>query len=191
MGMPDVVRRWTREEVLALPDDGNRYELIDGELLVTPSPRVVHQLAVWALYDRVQPYVQAHRLGRTGLAPSDLDLESGQFVQPDLFVGSLYQGRLPREWPEFRVPLLIAEVLSPSTALTDRIKKRRRYQASRVGEYWIVDVDARVIERWRPDDERPEILAERIEWQPRPDIAPLAIDLSEYFREVWDESSPG
>ncbi|HEX9755437.1 MAG TPA: hypothetical protein VGA42_07000 [Gemmatimonadales bacterium] len=45
MGMPDLARRWTREEVLALPDDGNRYELIDGELLVTPSPRPLHQLA--------------------------------------------------------------------------------------------------------------------------------------------------
>lgn len=82
-------------------------------------------------------------------------------MQPGLFVVSLYKGRLPREWPEFGVPLFIAEVLSPSTTLNDRIKKRRRYQASRVGEYWIVDVDARVIERWRPDDER------------------------------WDESSPG
>ena len=57
MGMPDVVKRWTREEVLALPDDGNRYELIDGELLVSLSPRALHQRAVWALYDRVHPYV--------------------------------------------------------------------------------------------------------------------------------------
>ena len=103
----------------------------------------------------------------------------------------LREGKLPRERPEFGIPLLIAEVLSPSTALNDRITNRRRFQASRVGEYWIVDVDGRVIERWRPDAERPEILAERVEWQPRPGIPPLAIDLSEYFREVWGESSPG
>ena len=86
MGMPDALRRWTRQEVLALPDDGNRYELIDGELVVSPSPRVLHQLAVWALNDRVSPYVRGLGLGITGLAPADLDLRSGQVVQPDLFV---------------------------------------------------------------------------------------------------------
>jgi len=188
MVMPDVVKRWTREEVQALPDDGNRYELVDGELLVTPSPRPIHQVAVWALYDRIAPYVRSHRLGLAGLAPSDLDLESGQSVQPDLFVVSLRDGRVPLAWPDFGIPLLIAEVLSPSTALNDRTKKRRRYQASQVGEYWIVDVDARVIERWRPDDERPEILAERIGWQPDPTFAPLTLELASYFKEVWGET---
>jgi Uma2 family endonuclease len=185
--MPNLARRWTREEVLALPDDGNRYELIDGELLVTPSPRALHQRAVWALYDRVHPYVRANRLGRTGLAPSDLDLESGQSVQPDLFVAPLRDGREPIEWPEFGIPLLIAEVLSPSTALSDRTTKRRRYQRSRVGEYWIVDVDARVIERWRPDDGRPEILTDDLVWQPDKSAAALTIYLPGYFREIWGE----
>jgi Uma2 family endonuclease len=188
MGMPNLARRWTREEVLALPDDGNRYELIDCELLVTPSPRALHQRAVWALYDRVHPYVRANRLGRTGLAPSDLDLESGQSVQPDLFVVPLRDGREPIEWSEFGIPLLIAEVLSPSTALSDRTTKRRRYQRSRVGEYWIVDIDARVIERWRPDDGRPEILSEQLEWLPDSTMPPLVVDLAEYFREVWAET---
>jgi Uma2 family endonuclease len=68
MGWPDPAGRWTSEEVLALPDDGMRYEVIDGELLVTPSPRPLHQLAVWEFYDRIYPYVRAHRLGgRSGL----------------------------------------------------------------------------------------------------------------------------
>ena len=186
MVMPDVARRWTREEVLALPEDGNRYELLDGELLVTPSPRGIHQAAVWALYDRVQAYVSRHGLGRTGLAPSDLDLHSGQSLQPDLFVFRRQQ-RGPLEWSEVGIPRLIAEVLSPSTAHNDRNRKRRRYQRSGVGEYWIVDVDARLIERWRPDDERPEILTERIEWQPEPGLPPLVVELEEYFREVYGE----
>lgn len=188
MGMPDAVRRWTREEVLALPDDGNRYELIDGELLVSPSPRVLHQLAVWALYDRVSPYVRQHRLGVTGLAPVDLDLQSGQWVQPDLFVaGRRPDGRAPMAWPEFGVPLFVAEVLSPSTARYDRITKRRRYQRSGVGQYWIIDVDARAVERWCPGDDRPEIVADRITWSPPDAPEPLMIELVEYFREVWNE----
>src|SRR3990170_3555458 len=186
MGMPDLAKRWTREEVLALPDDGNRYELLDGELLVTPSPRVIHQTAVLALYDRIQPYVRQHRLGRTCLSPADLDFRSGQLLQPDLFV---YAGSLrgPLEWSDIGIPLLVAEVLSPSTALNDRNRKRRRYQESGVGEYWIVDTDARLIERWRPNHERPEIVTERIEWHPAEPVLPLVIDLADYFSEVWGE----
>lgn len=59
MDMAQVAKRWTREEVLALPDDGNRYELVDGELLVSPSPRALHQVAVTVWCDRVKPYVTA------------------------------------------------------------------------------------------------------------------------------------
>jgi Uma2 family endonuclease len=185
--MPGVAKRWTREEVLALPDDGKRYELLDGELLVSPSPTGIHQRAVLKLYDRIQPYVRSHKLGAVALAPADLDFRSGQLLQPDLFVSAYWQGREPLHWAEFGIPFLIVEVLSPSTALNDRNRKRRRYQESGAGEYWIVDTDARLIERWKPEDVRPEILTERIEWQPEPSVSALAIDLTEYFREVWGE----
>lgn len=188
MGMPEVAKRWTREEVLALPDDGNRYELLDGELLVSPSPRGIHQRAVWALYDRIKPYVRSRHLGVTGCSPADLDLRSGQLLQPDLFVVPLVDGKEPLEWPEFGIPLLVVEVLSPSTAIYDRNRKRKKYQQARAGEYWIVDTDARLIERWKAEDERPEILAERIEWWPDSRVEPLGIDLTEYFREVWGET---
>ncbi len=183
MGMPDLARRWTREEVLALPDDGNRYELLDGELLVSPSPRPLHQLALDALYDRLQPYVRQHQLGRTLHSPADLDFRSGQLLQPDLFVYPDPPGGL-REWSQIGIPILVVEVLSPSTALHDRNRKRRRYQDFGVPEYWIVDPDARLIERWRPDDQRPEILTEHLEWQPGLELPPLRIDLGKYFREV-------
>jgi Uma2 family endonuclease len=188
--MPDTLRRWTREEVLALPDDGNRYELIDGELLVTPSPRGVHQRGVISLYDRIAPFVKQHRLGVTGLAPADLDLRSGQLTQPDLYVVSkMPGGREPLEWPDFGIPFLIVEVISPSTARHDRITKRRRYQRSGVAEYWIVDLDARLVERWRPSEERPEVLDLSLRWEPEEAGDALEIDLVRYFREVWDEES--
>ena len=86
MGMPDVVRRWTREEVLALPDDGKRYELVEGELLVSPSPSWGHQIALAALFRRLDPFLIRNRLGTALLAPADLDLGRGYVVQPDLFV---------------------------------------------------------------------------------------------------------
>jgi Uma2 family endonuclease len=80
--------------------------------------------------------------------------------------------------------LLVVEIVSPSTARTDRQQKRRIYQSEGVPEYWIVDLDARVVERWRPHDTRPEIIADILVWQPQSDIAALSIDLVELFAEA-------
>lgn len=187
MGMPDFARTWTRDEVLALPDDVNRYELVDGELLVSPSPCGLHQRAVVSLFRRVDPYVLANRLGAVCLAPADLDLRSGQLVQPDLFVGGLIDGRQPIEWTEFRIPIVIAEVLSPSTARYDRITKRRRYQRSGIPTYWILDLDARVAEVWSPGGHQPAIVQAFLRWAPPGTDTALTIDLPGYFREVWAE----
>lgn len=188
MGMPQAARVWTREEVLALPDDGKRYELIDGELLVSPSPTWPHQWAVGGMFERLVPYVRANRIGVVTFSPADLDLNSGQFVQPDLFVTAHKpDGSIPMEWRDSGIPILVVEVASPSTARYDRITKRRRYQRSEVPEYWIVDIDARSVERWRPNDDRPEVLDEAISWLPVGATEPLVIDIQEYFREVWRE----
>jgi Uma2 family endonuclease len=175
--------------VLALPDDGNRYELFDGELLVTPAPALRHQLAVTVLYDHVAPYVTAHGLGRTLTSPADLHLGGEQSSQPDLFV-------LPRI-PDDRAresapnPVLIVEVLSPSTAQRDRFMKRRTFQRAGIPEYWIVDLDARAVERWRPGDDRPEILDDRLTWAPEGAGEPLRITLPELFTQVLGPHPPG
>src|SRR5438093_1010466 len=187
MGMPEAVRRWTREEVLALPDDGNRYELIDGELLVSAAPRWIHQRAVLGLYRRLYPYAERYGVGEVVLSPADLDLRRGQLVQPDLFVIAPIGGRMPRDWNECGVPVLIAEVISPSTARNDRGTKRKEYQKAGVADYWIADVDARLVDWWRPGDERPAILDVSLEWQPNPSVEPLVIDLPQFFAEVWGE----
>jgi Uma2 family endonuclease len=184
MGMPDLAKRWTRDEVLALPDDGNRYELVDGELLVSPSPRALHQLAVAAFYDRVKAYVSAHRLGTVLFSPADLDLRSGQLLQPDLFVLHPLPDRPFRDWADAGIPRLVVEVLSPSTARFDRVTKRRRFQRSGVPTYWIVDVDARLVEVWTPEDRSPLIADETLHWQSEPGVPPLAIDLPACFREI-------
>ncbi|MEO8451994.1 MAG: Uma2 family endonuclease [Gemmatimonadota bacterium] len=176
---------WSREEVLALPEDGNRYELIDGELLVSPSPRGRHQIAVWELARLVDDYVRRYRVGRTGMAPADLDLGSRQVSQPDLFVSRAIDGRRPVEWDEYGIPILIAEVLSPSTERYDRIVKRARYQASGVAVYWIVDVEARLVETWGLGADSPLVQHHTLEWRPDPVLAPLVIDLRAYFDAAW------
>lgn len=178
MAMPFPAPAWTRDDVLVLPDDGPRYELVDGRLLVTPSPSVRHQRAVWRLYDFVAPFVARHGLGLTGLAPADLDLGAGQLLQPDLFVTPVAN---PAAWAEVGIPILVVEVLSRSTARQDRTIKRRRYQASGVGEYWTVDPDARLVERWRPGDQRAELVSGSITWQPAAGGPALIIDLDRWL----------
>lgn len=78
------------------------------------------------------------------------------------------------------------EVLSPSTAHADRTRKRVTYQREGVPEYWIVDPYSRIVERWRPEDERPDVLADRLTWTPRGGIAPLVIDLAALFASATD-----
>lgn len=186
MVMP-ATTRWTADMVRALPDDGKRYEVIDGELFVTPAPTLQHQRAAFALGVLLRSYVATHALGDVLLAPADVLTTEHVTVQPDVFVAPLIEGRKPRSWKEVGTPLLAAEILSPSTARADRHVKRRLYQRERVSEYWIVDVDARLVERWRTEDERPQILAEQLEWQPDPTLPPLVIDLASYFHEAAGE----
>lgn len=181
MGMPHAAERWTAHRVRALPDDGNRYELVSGELVVTPAPRGLHQVAVLSLIRRLDPWLLARDSGRLLMSPADISLGEDELLQPDLFVYRTADGGALRDWPDIEELLLVAEVSSPSTARYDRTLKRRRYQRARVPEYWVVDIDARLIERWRPDDDRPEIVTERIEWDG------LGIDLGVLFAEVHGE----
>ena len=185
MGMPHAAERWTADRVRALPADGNRYELIGGELLVTPSPARPHQTALVALFRRLDPFVQSNGIGHLLLSPADLSLGEDEVLQPDLFVFRPTPEDQGRDWESVTDLLLVVEVLSPSTARYDRLVKRQRYKRARVPEFWIVDLDARLIERWRPDDARPEIAADEIAWQPTPDRPPLVIDLGALFTEIW------
>ena len=187
MGMPQATHGWTAEMVRALPEDGNRYEVVDGELLVTPAPRLLHQRAIFTLVRAVYPYVEGLGLGELLFSPADIEFDPHSLVQPDIFVAPFVESRRPRAWTEIKDLVLAVEILSPSTARADRQVKRRKYQRQGVPEYWIVDLDARLVERWRPGDERPEILSQTLLWRPDPASAPLQIDLPAYFADVLDE----
>jgi Uma2 family endonuclease len=180
MGMPLAAQVWTADRIRALPDDGLRHEAVDGEHLVTPAPRAPHQDAVLLLATELRAYVKRHGLGHVMVSPADLELDRKTLLQPDVFVS---RNRRVQAWKD-ALPLRLAiEILSPSTARADRIVKRRRFQRAGV-EYWIVDLDARLVERWMPGDKRPELLADRLEWQPEPTAPPLALDLPSFFREI-------
>jgi len=187
MRMAATGKVWTVDDLAALPDDGMRYEIIDGELFVTPSPSWRHGDAVMTLAYTLRSYLSAHATGHLKVAPQDVVYDKHTVVEPDLFVVPLVDGRPPRTWEEAGRLLLAVEIVSPSSARKDRVAKRWLYQRQAVPEYWVVDVDAEIVERWRPGDERPEILTDRLEWQPSAEHAPLAIDLDGYFRDVRGE----
>ena len=181
MGMPEIAHVWTPDEVRALPEDGRRYEVVRGELLVTPAPSFQHQAAVLEMVLVLRDYTDRTGVGYALMSPADIEPEERALVQPDVFVGR--QPR-PRDWSDFRRLLLAVEVLSPSTARADRTVKRSLFQRTGVPEYWIVDLDARLVERWRPGDERPEVLTESLDWQPDAAHMPFVIDLPSFFRHV-------
>lgn len=186
MAMPVHVpdQDWTVARALALPEDGNRYEVLDGELFVTPAPTWGHQSVLAVLQVRLSAYVNENRLGWTRFSPADIVFSPRRLVQPDLFVVPWQDGGPPRTWSEVRSLLLAIEVLSPSTARADRHRKRSIYQSERVPEYWIIDADARIIERWRPEDVRPEIIVDALVWRPRAELPPFELALDELFDEA-------
>lgn len=192
MGMPATTARfWLPADLEQFPEgDGCKYECIDGELLVTPAPRVAHVAALVGLGDHLGRFLSDQGLARRVItSTADLRLEPTAVVEPDLFVlRAPATAKTRLDDPACAV--LIAEVLSPSTAKRDRGIKRELYQRVGVPEYWIVDLDARLIERWTPSDERPEILREQVTWTDPVSGAKLVLDVARYFAEVWGDESP-
>ncbi|MGZ8490863.1 MAG: Uma2 family endonuclease, partial [Gemmatirosa sp.] len=131
-------------------------------------------------------YLIANPVGDLLFGPGEVELDPYTLVQPDLFVLPLVDGRVPLGPEESAEPLLVVEVLSPSTARYDRGVKRDRYQRAGA-EYWIVDVDARLVERWLPDAQRPEVLRDALRWQPQGAGAPLVVALPPLFAEAHGE----
>ena len=191
MAMPAVKRRWTAREVRALIDQNPlatpRYELVHGELLVTPSPNTPHQRAVLALAAAVRDYLKRYPVGEVLVSPFDVELEPGLLVQPDVFVVPMPEARRLDTEVRARELLVAAEVLSPSSGRHDRVTKRPHYQRH-IPESWIIDLDARLVERWLPNDTRPEILVEVLVWHPSGADEPFRLELPGYFAECVGET---
>ena len=144
--MSTETRKMTYAEYALLPNDGKRYEVIDGEMYVSPSPFDRHQVAVGNVGVELREHVTPRGLGRVRIAPLDALLGPHTIVQPDvLFVSA---ARLELLTPQnFKgAPDLVVEVLSHSTAETDRGVKCEAYARAGVREYWLADPDTRTLE---------------------------------------------
>jgi Uma2 family endonuclease len=173
---------WTYAEYARLPDDGNRYEVIDGEVLVTPAPGTLHQHIAANLFMAVRQYVEQHGLG-IALWDVDLLFVEGQFLRPDfLVVPAAGRAGITDRGVE-TAPALVVEVLSPSSRSIDLVKKPRRYRDFGVGEYWVAEPGDKVLSRFAFADGRREAerIAGQLMWQPEAGVAPLEIDLTQAF----------
>jgi Uma2 family endonuclease len=182
MGMPASLY-YSAEMVRALPDDGQRYEVVHGELFVTPAPRPLHQLVVKRLLVALDAYLRAERVGEVLMSPADISWAPDTLVQPDLFVAPIDEVRT-LDWAKFDQLSLVIEVLSPSTARADRFAKRRLYQEVTIPCYWIVDADARTVEVWTPDMRFPHVEGQRLTWRPAGAATAFELELQELFRTV-------
>ena len=151
---------YTAEMVRKLPEDGNRYETVHGELLVTPAPRMWHQLVLERLRDALKVYLVRHPEWFILSAPADISPGPDVLVQPDLFVVPLQEART-LDWARLSHLELVVEVLSDTTARADRFAKRWLYQDMGVPTYWIVDADAKCIEQYLLKVDRYDLAAKK------------------------------
>lgn len=133
-------RLLTYDDLLQMPDDGNRYEIIGGELIVSPSPQWNHQRCAYLLTRLIGDYVDSRQLGQVFFAPNDVRLSPHDIVEPDLIYIradrlDIYRGRKAVQGE----PDMVVEIISPSSRKTDLGRKFDLYAASGIPEYWLVD----------------------------------------------------
>ena len=173
---------WTADMVRALPEDGNRYETVHGELLVSPSPRRLHQRIVTRLSVALAEYLRREPVGEVLSSPADIEWGPDVLVQPDLLVTDGTKDDRDA-WPTLDALLLAIEVLSPSSVRADRVTKRTLYQEARVPTCWIVDADARTVEIWAPDADTAVVDRTTLRWDPAGASTPFELPLVELFAD--------
>jgi Uma2 family endonuclease len=141
--------RLTYEDYCLLPNNGKRYEIIDGELFVTPSPLQRHQLVLANLLYYLTDFVKKHNLGAVYPAPFDVVFSQYDVVEPDILYISKARASVVTEKNVQGAPDLVVEVLSESTAKIDRTAKLKLYARYGVAEYWVIDPEVCSAEIYR------------------------------------------
>jgi Uma2 family endonuclease len=140
-----VLRPLTADDLRTLPDDGNRYEIIGGELYVSPSPTFFHQRVSFKLTSALDAYLTSTSAGQAVAAPMDVHLSANDVVQPDLLVVLNDNKQIIHKHGIVGPPDLVIEILSPSSMETDFLRKSKLYERSGVREYWIVNPEGATV----------------------------------------------
>ncbi|MDQ7822581.1 MAG: Uma2 family endonuclease [Candidatus Eremiobacteraeota bacterium] len=185
--MADLVRPerppLTYEDYAAFPDDRNRYEIMEGELYMTPGPGTKHQKLSGRLFSILSTYIEHLEEGSFYYAPLDVILDNRTVMQPDLLYLSKERASLESERGIEGPPDLVIEILSPSSMRNDRVFKFRIYAKYRIEWYWMLDPDTKVLEEYALSGEGYTLVAQINGDEPfRPRLFPgLSLDLS----RVW------
>jgi Uma2 family endonuclease len=181
MLMVNTAHRWTAGDLDGITDDTRRYEVVDGELFVTPSPSRGHQSVAGHLYTRLFEFARLHNLGPVFFAPADVHVDDRNRVQPDIFVEPRIDGEPATDWRDAPTPVLVVEILSATTQDRDIGAKCELYLRAGIAEYWIVDRTTRSVRVIR-SDRRDFVVGDQLEWRPAGISTTLVIDLPELFR---------
>jgi Uma2 family endonuclease len=181
MQMATRTKKWTLAELHSLPDDGNKYELIHGELFVTPAPSEEHETILARLTRILDPYANANGLGFV-YRPRAVVRFKGSEAEPDLMVRQPKVGR-GRDWDNAPVPSLIVEVLSGSTRRRDLGPKREFYLEVGVPEYWIIDAEREEIHVVRAG-QQDTVASDKIFWSPGGATDPLVVSVPAVFGRI-------
>ena len=175
--------RYTYQDHQSIPEDHRRHEIIDGALYVTPTPRLNHQFVARNLMGLLDAGAREHGLGMV-VGPITVHLHDELVLEPDLvFVRADRMDIADPEGDVHGPPDLVVEILSPaSTESYDRNLKRKRYLENGVAELWLVDIDERSVDIWRPGADAPEVVTDVLEWSV--DEHRFEIPLAEVFRDV-------
>lgn len=176
---------WTADDLDRLPDDGNKYEVVDGRLLVNPPPSIAHERIVNTLRRLLENYVETHRVGEV-FSRNDLIFDGRNRVDPDLSVIPASGGARPRTWSEAPRPVLVVEVVSSSSRQHDLVWKRDLYDREGIPLVWIVDPEARVVHVLQPrrDD---TVEGDSLTWRPSGAPAALLVALPALFAMALGE----
>ena len=173
----------TNADLECLPEDGNRYQVVHGELLVTPVPRPWHEEIWGRLFIALNEYLRREPVGHLFGSRSDISWGPDTLVSPDIIVVPLEEART-LDWAKMQHLLLVAEVLSPSSTRHDRFTKRRLYQEQHVPLYWVVDGDERAVEVWTPEALFPQVERAQVVWRPMGAAAPFTLALQKLFQPI-------
>lgn len=136
---PTRKKVYTYEDYLALPDDRQQYQILEGELIMTPAPFVSHQRISRRLFLQLDQFVERNKLGEVFYSPFDIVLNNTNVLQPDILFLSNEHKKLLTEKNLRGAPDLVIEIISPSTAYYDLFDKKEIYEKFGVKEYWLVD----------------------------------------------------
>ncbi|HYK05520.1 MAG TPA: Uma2 family endonuclease [Thermoanaerobaculia bacterium] len=147
--MTATATKLTYDDYVKLPDDGKRYEIIDGELFVNPAPVPGHQLIVLTLASTLRAYCKERGGGKVLVSPIDVVFADDRIVQPDVVVILAARASIVGKKNVQGRPHLVVEVLSDGTRRYDEIQKRRLYESAGVEEYWVVDPEIERVKIYR------------------------------------------